>query len=85
MYALAGRLQHRAQESDRGAFAVGAADMDHGRQLALRIAERGKQPVQPPKRKIDPFRVKCAESGENFIGGGLRRLVAAQLMPPRVP
>ncbi len=39
--AVAGRLQHRAQEGDGRALAVGAGDVDHRRQLALGMTEAG--------------------------------------------
>ena len=45
MDALARRLQHRAQEGDGRALAVGAGDMDHRRQPVLRVAEALEQPL----------------------------------------
>ena len=43
VHALAGRFQDRAHEGDGRALAVGAGDMDHRRQFALGMAERGEQ------------------------------------------
>jgi len=39
-----------------------AGNMDHGRQPALRMAERFEQPQDPVKRQIDPLRMQGQEA-----------------------
>ena len=58
MYALAERLGDGAGEGQEGALAVGAGDMHHRRQLVLRVAESGKQPLDAPKRQVDRLRMQ---------------------------
>ena len=58
MHALAERLGDGAGEGEEGALAVGAGDMHHRRQLVLRVAESGKQPLDAPKRQVDRLRVQ---------------------------
>src|SRR4029079_13555399 len=53
MCALAGGLQHCAQERARRAFAVRTSDMDHRWQLALWMTERGEQPLDAIERQVD--------------------------------
>ena len=56
--AIALRFGDGAQEGDERALAVGAGDMEDRRQPLLGRAERGKQPLDAAKRKIDRFRVQ---------------------------
>ena len=53
MHALARRFEDRAHECDGRALAVGAGDMDHRRQLPLRMIERGQKPRHALEREID--------------------------------
>ena len=58
MHALAERLGDGAGEGEERAFAVGAGDMQHRRQLLLRMTERGKQPLDAPERQVDRLRMQ---------------------------
>ena len=61
MNALTAGLEDRAHESDGGALAVGAGDMDHRRQSAFGMAERGEQAPHPVEREIDAFGMQRGE------------------------
>ena len=65
---VARRLQHRLQESDRRALAVGARHMNDGRQPPVRIAERGQQPLDASQGKIDDLRVELFEARKKALG-----------------
>ena len=58
MNARAGRFEGRAHERDCGTLAVGPCYMDRRRQTPLGITERGKEPLDPLERKIDPLWVE---------------------------
>ena len=53
MHALARGFQDRAQEGDGRALAVRAGDMDHRRQFALGMLERGEQALHAIERQVD--------------------------------
>ena len=78
VHALAGRFQDRAQEGDGGALAVGAGDMDHRRQLALGMIERGEQPLDAIERQIDALGMQRGQPRDDRVnrrrhGGALTR------------
>ena len=61
-------LQERAAKSRRRTLAVGAGDMDDGRQLAVRVAEHFEQPADPVERKIKALRMKGHELFDFLFG-----------------
>ena len=58
MHAFAERLGDGAGESEERAFAVGAGDMQHRRQLLLGMTECGEQALDPPERQVDRLRME---------------------------
>ena len=58
MHAFAERLGDGAGEGEERAFAVGAGDMQHRRQLLLGMTERGEQALDPPERQVDRLRME---------------------------
>ena len=52
------RFQHRAHERDGRAFAVGAGDVDHRRQPALRMAELREDALHAVEGEVDPLGVQ---------------------------
>ena len=67
VHAQAGGLQHRAQEGDGRALAVGAGDMDDRRQLALGMAERGEHAPHAVERQIDPLGMQREQPRQNGV------------------
>ena len=67
MHAQARRLEDRAHERDGRALAVGAGDMDHRRQLALRMPERSQQPPHPIEREIDQLGMQRQQPRDDGI------------------
>ena len=53
VHALARRFEDGAHEGDGRALAVGAGDMDHRRQMALRMIERGEDARHAIEPKVD--------------------------------
>jgi hypothetical protein len=78
LHALAGCLQHGAQEGERRALAVGAGDVDHRRQLFLGVAEACEQALDPAEGEIDEFGMQPGEAVEDRVTSrhhrGSRRL-----------
>ena len=73
MHPLLRRFQDRAHESDGGAFAVGAGDMDYGRQPPLRTAERRQYALDAIERQIDPLRMQRQQPRKDLADcGGVR-------------
>ena len=68
MHRLAGRFQHGAQEGRRRPLAVGAGNMNHWRQLQLRMAELAHQNLHAVERQVDLARVERAETLKNCVG-----------------
>ena len=66
VHALAGRLQHRLEEGRRRALAVGAGDVDDGRQAAFGIAELGEQRLDAAEREVDQPRMQRLQLGQQF-------------------
>ena len=62
--AEARRFKDRAQDRDRRAFAVGAGDMNRGRQFALGMAETREQAMNAAERKVNLFGVEAREPFE---------------------
>ena len=52
------RLAHGAQKGAGGALAVGAGDMDHRRQMQLRVAQIGQQTLHASEAQIDELGVE---------------------------
>ncbi len=69
VHAQPGRFEDRAHERDGRAFAVGAGDMDHGRQPPLRMVERGQNAPHPIERQVDQLGVQRREPRERRIDG----------------
>src|SRR5205807_562207 len=49
--------------------AVGAGDMDHRRQLFLRVTERGEQPFDAAQRQVDLLRVQLRQPRQHPVAG----------------
>ena len=56
-------LEAGAQHGDDRALAVGAGDVDHRRQPALGVAERGEQPLDAAERQVDDLGVQRRSAG----------------------
>jgi hypothetical protein len=67
MHTAASRFEHRSHEGDGRALAIRARDMDDGRQLPLRMAERPEHSPHPFKRQVDPLRMKRQQARHNGI------------------
>ena len=65
--ALAGRLQHCLEQRGGGTLAVGAGDVDDGRQAVLRIAELGEQRLDAAKRQVDAPRMQRLQFGQKLV------------------
>ena len=61
------RFQHGAREGADRAFAVGAGDMDDGRDFAFGMAELGEETLDAAKPHLDAARVQRGETQENRI------------------
>ncbi len=72
MNAQAGRFQDRAQIGDRGAFAVGAGDMNDRRQSPFGMIELREQPMHPLQAEIDAARMQSRQPRDQRIERGLR-------------
>ena len=70
MHAIARRLQHRPQIGDDRALAVGAGDMDDGRELELRMAEARKQAPGPVEGEVDDLGMQLGEPLQDAVGPG---------------
>src|SRR5690606_20734154 len=62
------RLQPGADHRLGRALAVGAGDVDHRRQRAFGVAERGKKPPHAVEREVDDLRMQRHHPGEDQIG-----------------
>ncbi len=51
-----------AQEGERRSLAVGAGHVHDGRQLVLRIPERGEQALDAAERQVDRLRMQLLEA-----------------------
>ena len=78
MNAISRRLQHGAQIGDDRALAVGAGDMDDGRQAALRMAQALEQPPGAVQGQIDDLGMQLGQPLQDQIAvvGGLSRCEA---------
>ncbi len=65
------RLQHGAREGADRALAIGAGDMDDGRQFLFGMAEIGEQPDDPVQDQIDPLGVKRQKPFEDPVAAGV--------------
>ncbi len=70
-------LQNRPHERDGRALAVGAGDVDHGRQAALRMVQPREQPLDAAERQVDGAGVERQEARHQGVGRGHRRAQAA--------
>ena len=70
VHALARGFQDRAQERDGRALAVGAGDMDHRRQFALGMIERGEQPLHAIERQVDALGMQRDQPRDDGVDGG---------------
>ncbi len=68
MDAVAGGFEAGAHDRDGRALAVGAGDMDHRRQLFVRVAERGEQALDPSEREVDLLRVELHQPRQDPVG-----------------
>ena len=68
VHAQAGGLEPRTHHGDRGALAVGARDVDHGRQGVLRVAQRVQEPPDPVEHQVDALGVQRHEPIEHGVG-----------------
>ena len=60
-------FEPRADHCLRGAFAVGARDVDHRRQAAFWIAERIQQTPHPIKRQVNDLGVQRHHAREDDV------------------
>src|SRR5262245_4772850 len=60
-------LQDCAHEGDGRALAVGAGDVDDGRQMPLRVAEPIKNAPHALKRKVDPLGVQREQPRNDIV------------------
>ena len=67
MHAFSGGFEDRAHEGDGRALAVGAGDVDHRRQLALGMIERGQQPLDAIERQIDAFGMQRGQPRDDRV------------------
>jgi hypothetical protein len=67
VHALAGCLQHGLEIGRSRALAVGAGNVDDGRQARLRIAELGQQPLDAAERKVDQLGMQDPQLGQQLI------------------
>src|SRR5262249_42405169 len=67
VHGAARRFQHRAQERDGRALAVGAGDMNHGREPPLRVAEPLQQLKHSIEREIDPLGMEREQPGNDGV------------------
>ena len=68
MDAEAGRFEDRPHEGDGRTLAVGAGDMDHRRQLLLRIAQPLEQAQDAPERQVDQLGMQREEARQQEVG-----------------
>ena len=83
MHAPARGLEDRAQEGDHRALAVGARDMDGGRQAVLGIAEPRQHPADAIESEIDRPGMTALQLGKT--GGKLRVHERAVTRPGPIP
>src|SRR5262245_63650605 len=69
MHAQARRFEDRADERDGRALSIGPGDMNHRRQLAFRMPDRGQQPPHAIERKIDQLGVQREQPLDDGIDG----------------
>ncbi len=67
MHLQALRLQHGAGKGAGRALAIGAGDMDHRRQLQLRIAQLGQQPQDAVQRQVDLLGMQRQQALEDRV------------------
>ena len=77
VHAQARRLQDRAHEGDGRALAVGAGDVDHRRQLPLRMAERVENAPHPIERKIDQLWMQRGQPRDDGVDRGHECFIGA--------
>jgi hypothetical protein len=68
MNTIASRFEDRAQESDRGAFAVCPGNMDDRWQLLFGMIEASQQQPHAVKRKIDTLGMQRGETRDYGLG-----------------
>ena len=71
----AGGFVESAQEGDHRSLAVGAGDVDGGRQMAFGVTQRREQSLDTPERQIDCFGVEALDPLES-------RLATPDRVPP---
>ena len=79
--AVATRLEPRADHRDGRAFAVGAGDVDHRRQAAFGMAERGQKPFDPTERQVDDLRVQRHQAFEDAVARRVHGTGAGSIGP----
>ena len=67
VYAKALRLQHGTEKGTHRTFAVGAGNVQHRREIFLRISERRKKPADAIENKIDTFGVERKQPFEDCV------------------
>ncbi|TPV97395.1 MAG: hypothetical protein USCAAHI_03222 [Beijerinckiaceae bacterium] len=67
MNALSRRFENGAHESNRRTLAIRSRDMNDRRQARLRRSERGKQPLDPPKREFDRLAMQSEKACEERV------------------
>ena len=74
----AGRLENRAEKSDRGALPVRPGHVDRGRLFSFRATETREQPLDAAEGKIDLLRMELGKTRDQCFGplGSARRFGA---------
>jgi hypothetical protein len=74
-----GAFEDCSHKGDRRALAVGAGDVDHGRQAALWVVELAEQPLDAHERQVDRLWMQRQEARDQRVGG--LHPGAARIMP----
>ena len=69
MHPSPGRFKHRAHERNGRSFAVGARDMDDGRQALFRMAQPLEHMPHAVERKIDALGMQRKQPCEDGVDG----------------
>jgi len=67
MHPLAKRFGDGPGEGKKGAFAVGAGNMQNRGELLFGVVEGGKQALNTPKRKVDRLRMQLLQPLEQSV------------------
>ena len=69
VHAFAGGFEHRPHEGDRRTFAIGAGNVDQGRQAPFWIIESRKQSLDAAKRQVDALGMQRKQPRQDRVNG----------------